>query len=137
MSAPPRYPTTQGNWPEDGGDYRPEPGGVYGGPVDYVRWYPPDTPFLWGQGFPTPWGLNYFSQWTQQFLPTTTYQLPIGVTDQMFPHSFGRAGTFQTQLNGAVPVGTANSVTVDELNKHADAQVAGSFVQAVGAFGRV
>lgn len=44
-------------------DTKPLPGGVDGKPVDYVRWYPPDTPFHWGQGFPGPVGQLYFSQW--------------------------------------------------------------------------
>lgn len=138
MSLPPRYdPRASGQWPDS--DLRPAPGGVEGRPVDYVRWHPPDTPYLWGQGFPTPFGLNYFSQWTRQFLPTTRLQLPANVPldAHMYPTSFGQNGTFQNQLNGAVPQGTVSQSVFDRLEKSQDHRSGTSVLAAIGSFGRV
>lgn len=87
-------------------DSRPRPGGVEGDRTDWVRWYPPDTPFGWGQGFPT----NFTNvpaimggRWPNEFLPDQHWMMPYGVeiATHMWPAAVGSDGRFQAQLNGA------------------------------------
>lgn len=122
-------------------DLTPAPGGIGGAQPDFVRWSPPDQPYLWGAGFPTPWGLNYFSQWTNQFLPTTRIVTPdnVSVATHLYPASFGQNGDFQLQLNGiGVPRSTVPQHTVDRLYDATDTQAAAGGPSAfAGAWGRV
>jgi len=120
-------------------DLTPAPGGVMGRPVDYVRWYPPDTPYLWGQGFPTPQMMNYFSQWTKQFLPTTHFQNPPGVvtSSHMWPVGFGQSGDFQNQLNGmGTARGTVNQGTVQRLEEGHSKATGSGIIAALNGWGK-
>lgn len=125
-------------------DTRPEPGGVEGGRTDWVRWYPPDTPFKWGQGFPTPFtnvpaasgGL-----YNNQFLPGSRWQMPFGVAlaTQLFPAAYGSDGRFQEQLSAGTPrppVGVAVSTVMFQHGEALSKMPAASLADLAGGFGR-
>lgn len=102
-------------------DTDPRPAGLDGKPVDYVRWYPPDTPFLWGQAFGIPLNdvprLNG-GQWPNQPLPGSQWEVPFGVDEiaHMFPGAVGTAGQYQEQLLGMGTAGVAGPVQAEAMD---------------------
>lgn len=105
---------------------RPAPGGIDGRLVDYVRLYPPDTPFYWGQGFNhslTNVPAINGGQWINQFLPDKEFLVPAGVTLQayLFPVPSGTSGAFQAQLNGATARPGVGPLTAKIMDAHATA----------------
>ena len=126
-------------------DSQPAPGGVEGQKVDWERWYPPDTPFKWGQGFPT----NFTNvpaimggRWPNEFLPDQFWTMPYGVdlAAHMWPGAVGSDGRFQAQLNGngtAKP--TAGTPTATVMYQYGQALAnlpAASLAALAGGFGR-
>lgn len=104
----------------------PRPGGIDGVRTDYVRWYPPDTPFRWGQGFNHAFtnvpAING-GRWINEFLPDKEYEVPAYVSQlgYLFPVAGGTSGAFQAQLvagNPRQPVGTR---TAQVMSAHANA----------------
>lgn len=105
---------------------RPLPGGIDGQRVDYERWYPPDTPFHWGQGFNHAFtnvpAING-GRWINQFLPDTNFEVPAFVTQlgYLFPVASGTSGAFQAQLVGGSARPVTGLPTVKALEAHARA----------------
>lgn len=105
---------------------RPLPGGIDGQKVDYIRWYPPDTPFLWGQGFNHSFtnvpAING-GRWINQFLPDKEYEVPPFVSMQayLFPVASGTSGSFQAQLVGGNPRPPTGQLTARVMDAHASA----------------
>jgi len=125
-------------------DTRPEPGGVEGQRVDWRRWYPPDTPFGWGQGFPTTFSnvpnLNG-GMWNNQFLPDAEWQRPFGVAleTQLWPAAFGSDGRFQEQLTAGTPRPPTTVAVSTVMFQHGEAlsrMPAASLNDLAGGFGR-
>jgi hypothetical protein len=116
-----RNPFARGHDPD-----RPAPGGIDGQRVDYVRWYPPDTPFLWGQGFNHAFtnvpAVNG-GMWINQFLPDKEFEVPAYVTSlaYLFPVAGGTSGAFQAQLVGATAKPTTGPLTAQVMNAHGQA----------------
>ena len=98
-------------------DTRPAPGGVEGVPTDYRRWYPPDTPFGWGQGFPVPFtnAANFGGRWPADgtWIPSSNYVYPYGVPlmSHLYPAAYGSDGRFQQQLLGVTPTPTGEALS--------------------------
>lgn len=122
---------------------RPAPGGIDGVPVDYVRWYPPDTPFLWGQGFEHAFtnvpAING-GRWINEFLPDSGWELPFGVLSisHMWPAIVGTDGVYQKQLNWGGSPGVAGPpmATVMEAFGKAQARIAADISSLAGSFAR-
>lgn len=110
---------------------RPAPGGIDGGPVDYVRWYPPDTPFRWGQGFPTPFtnvpAING-GRWPQErrfTIPDHHWEMPWGVEEIAYrwPGIVGTSGAWERQLVGSgAPQHSAGAPVATAMDAYAQAQ---------------
>ena len=108
---------------------RPAPGGIDGQVVDYVRWYPPDTPFRWGQGFNhalTNVPAINGGRWPQDarfVIPDGHWQLPWGVdaVAYLWPATVGSDGRFQKQLDLAGTPATTGPPMATALNEFADA----------------
>lgn len=118
---------------------RPAPGGPDGAVVDYTRWYPPDTPFGWGQNFPAPFtnipGING-GQWRNQFLPSS-FWTPDPLW--LWPNVYGSDGSYQTQLMGGTPAKplTAQNAQTMHAMTSAQSRVSGPDITGIaGAFSR-
>ena len=121
---------------------RVAPGGIDGTRVDYVRWYPPDTPFHWGQGFNhalTNVPAINGGRWINEFLPDKNYETPFGVglIAWMWPAAVGTDGRTQVQLGGGPnPVaGPPVAIAMDAYAK-AQAKRPGSVADLAGGFAR-
>jgi hypothetical protein len=105
---------------------RPAPGGIDGVRTDYVRWYPPDTPFHWGQGFNHPFtnvpAING-GRWINEFLPDKEYEVPAFISQlaYLFPVAGGTSGSFQAQLVGGNARPTTAQRTALLMDAHATA----------------
>ena len=118
-------------------------GGMDGQRTDYVRWYPPDTPFLWGQGFGMPFSnvaaING-GRWPQTFLPDPRYMFPYGMSQSgyMFPVVGGSSGGFQAQMVVGTPGQQMTAATAIMAEQHAAARATqpGSLMGLAGGFGR-
>lgn len=104
----------------------PRPGGIDGVRVDWVRWYPPDTPFRWGQGFQTVFSnvpaING-GRWLNQFLPDKEFEVPPAVSygAYAFPAAAGSSGAFQAQLVGGNVRPATGITTARVMEAHAAA----------------
>jgi hypothetical protein len=137
-----RNPLAQEDTPWD--DTRPALGGVEGRRTDWIRWYPPDTPFGWGQGFPTVFSnvpaING-GRWINEFLPDAHWQMPYGVAleTQMWPAAYGSDGRFQSQLSAGTPRPPTGVPVATVMFQHGQALSqlpAASLTQLAGGFGR-
>lgn len=125
-------------------DTAPRVGGVDGVATDWVRWYPPDTPFKWGQGFPVPYtgaAMNFGGRWLNQFLPDKEFEVPPEISYQAYayPVAAGTSGAFQSQLGGAVahPVtGRLTSTIMDAYGRAQQQAAPGPLEALAGSFWR-
>lgn len=105
---------------------RPAPGGIDGQRTDYVRWYPPDTPFHWGQGFNHAFtnvpAING-GRWINEFLPDKEFEVPafVSTLGYLFPVASGTSGAFQAQLVGVTAKPPAGPLTAKVMDTHATA----------------